>query len=322
MASCVWWKKGMDGPFDVLIVGGGPAGLTAGLYAARAGLRTAILEKLGAGGQAAITDFVENYPGFPDGVSGWELADRMKRQAEKFGAELITAEVTGIKKLDALVLVNTAEGDFNATAVILAMGASPRKLGAPGEDDFRGKGVSYCATCDGPLFKGKDVVVVGGGNSAAQESLFLARYCKSVTIVHRRDRMRALPTMQKRLETTANVRFMWNSVVEEIVGADRLNGVKVAPSGGGETKDVSCDGVFIFVGYTPNTHFVRSTVDVDEHGYIVTDEHMRTSVPGIFACGDARRKTNMQLVIACGEAATASLTAQHYVDERAGTAYE
>jgi len=312
----------MEELLDVLVIGAGPGGLTAGLYTARSGLRTVAIEKLGVGGQAAITDLIENYPGFPDGVGGWELSEWMKQQAERFGVEVVSAEVQGITTGDGKLTVSTTEGEFRAVAVIVATGASPRKLGVPGEEALRGKGVSYCATCDGPLFKGKDVVVVGGGETAAQEAMFLANYCRSVTIVHRRARMRAPMTIQKRLEAKDNVRFVWSSVVREITGDDKVTSVKVVPATGGEDREIACDGVFIFVGYLPNSDFLHGTVELDQRGYVIADELMQTNVKGVFACGDVRKKRDMQVVVACGEAAIAALSAQHYVEELKGTAYE
>ena len=310
---------------DIVIVGAGPAGLTAAIYARRAGLSVAAVEKQFAGGQVVNTDLIENYPGFPDGLSGFELAERMKEQAVKLDAQLVTAEATTLIDNGAgqPKTVETSAGALKGWAVIIASGASPRKLGVPGEDRFWGRGVSCCATCDGPLYRGKRVVVVGGGNTAVQEAGFLTRFVSEIVLIHRRDRLRATKVVQDRLIAQKDkVKFLWKSVVKEILGEDHVEGVRVAPVEGGQEQVVECDGVFVLVGYEPNTGFVRGVVELDEKGFVTTDETMATSVPGVFACGDVRRKLLRQVVTACGEGATAAFSAELYIDELRGTAYD
>ena len=308
---------------DVVIIGAGPAGLTAGVYAARGGLDVVLLEKEIPGGQAVITDLIENYPGFPDGISGFELAERMKSQAEAFGAEIEAAEVVGIEAAaDYKIIRTAADSAVSALAVIIATGAAYRKLGIPGEDRFLGKGVSMCATCDAPLYRDKHVVVVGGGNTAVQEAMFLAKFVEKLTLVHRRDRLRAAKVLQDRIfRLEPKVEFRWNSVATGIAGENNVSGVSVKNVQTGETEIIQCDGVFIFVGFTPNSGFARDYVKTDESGYIITDENMATSVEGVFACGDVRKSALKQVVAACGEGAIAAFSAQHYIDEKRGTTY-
>jgi thioredoxin reductase (NADPH) len=311
--------------YDVVIIGAGPAGLTAGIYAARGGMDVAILERASPGGQAVITDLIENYPGFPDGISGFDLAELVRSQAEAFGAEIATAEVVKIEDDAASEgkIIRTAEGsDVSALAVIIATGAVYRTLGIPGEGKLLGRGVSTCATCDAPLYRDKHVVVVGGGNTAIQESLFLAKFVSKLTLVHRRDRLRAAKVLQDRIfELGPKVEFRWNSVATRITGEGAVSGVSIENVQTGEKETVGCDGVFIFIGFTPNSEFARGYVETDESGYIVTNEKMATSVDGVFACGDVRKSPLKQVVAACGEGAVAAFSAQHYVDDKKGTAY-
>ncbi len=312
--------------YDIVIVGAGPAGLTAGIYAGRAGLSVAILERQYPGGQAFVTERIENYPAFPDGISGYELAERMKNQAEAFGSEIITdTEVLRIED-DAVSghkLVHTAAGStVSALALIIATGARYRKLGVPGEDRFFGKGVSSCATCDAALYRDKHVVVVGGGDTAVQEALFLTRFVSKLTLVHRRDRLRADKILQDRiLKLTPKVEFHWDSVLTAISGRQSVESVAIKNVRSGATDVLKCDGVFIFVGFVPNSEFVQQYVKTDELGYIIAGESMATSVPGVFACGDVRKNALRQIISACGEGAVAAVAAQHYTDEVKGSSY-
>ncbi len=310
--------------WDLIIIGGGPAGLTAGIYAARSGLRTLIVERYIPGGQVAITNLVENYPGFDEPIPGAELAERMRKQAERFGASLRTGDVTKLTRTSNEVwTVPLGEDELSAHAIIIATGASHKELGIPGEDTFWGRGISICATCDGPIFRDKEIVVIGGGNTAAQESHYLTRFVKKITIVHRRDRLRATKILQDRLmEMPDKISFCWDSVATSINGTDHVESVTVRNVKTDEVHDIVCAGVFRFIGLDPNTDFVKELVDTDEQGYIVTDESMASSMPGIFACGDARKKPLRQIIISCGEAATAAYTASHYVETLKGTAYE
>ena len=312
--------------WDIIIVGGGPAGLTAGIYAARSGLRTLIVERYIPGGQVAITNLVENYPGFNEPVPGPELADRMRKQAERFGAVIQTGEVDELKRLsDEVWCVHLVDKDahLSAHAVIVAAGASHRKLGIPGEDIFWGRGLSCCATCDGPIFRDKEIVVIGGGNTAAQESHYLTRFAAKITLVHRRDRLRATKVLQDRLMAMPEkISFCWDSVAVSINGSAQVESVTVRNVKTDQTHDIPCAGVFRFIGLDPNTGFVKDLVETDDGGYIVTDRMTATSTPGIFACGDAAKKPLRQIVINCGEAATAAYAANHYVEKLKGTAYD
>lgn len=312
--------------WDIIVVGGGPAGLTAGLYAARDAMKTLLIERIVSGGQVATTEWVENYPGFPEGISGMELSQRMEDQAKRFGLEIAQGEVQEIKVNEGeprRFEVRSAQGSFECLAVVLAVGADWNRLGVPGEDEFRGRGVSYCATCDGPFFKNQEIVVVGGGDTAVEEGEFLTRMASKVTLIHRRDRLRASPVIQKRALSNPKMEFVWNSVVEAIEGGSQgVERVKIRNLVTGEVWDKSCSGVFIFVGMVPNTAFLKGLVELDERGYILTDDEMRTSQPGIFACGDARRKLLRQVVTACGDGATAAKAAARYVEEIKGIAYK
>jgi len=312
--------------YDVVIVGAGPAGLTAGIYIGRAGLSVAVLERQYPGGQAFVTELIENYPAFPDGISGYELAERMKNQAEVFGAEIV-ADTEVLRVEDDAVsghkLVQTAAGStVSALAVVIATGARYRKLGVPGEDRFFGKGVSSCATCDAALYRDKHVVVVGGSDTAVQESLFLARFVDKLTLVHRRDRLRASKVLQDRIfELAPKVEFRWDSVLTSISGRQSVESVSIKNVQTGATDVVKCDGVFIFIGFVPNSEIVQGYVQTDEWGYIIAEKSTATSVTGVFACGDVRKNALRQIVSACGEGAVAAVAAQHYIDEVKGTTY-
>ena len=312
--------------FDLVIIGGGPAGLTAGIYGARAGLSTLILEKLSPGGQVVTTDILENYPGFVEPIGGFELVDKMVEQATKFGVEIRMAEVTSIESppdKEHKVLHLAGEEDISAIGVIVATGAYHKHLGVPGEDRFWGRGVSCCATCDGMFYKGKRVVVVGGGDTAIKESLFLTKFASEITIIHRRDRLRATKILQdKILSMTDKVKFEWKSAVKEIIGENHVTGVKLGYVDSDKEKILECDGVFIFVGFTPSTDFLKGFIEMDERGYVLTDDNMKTSVPGVFACGDARKKLLRQIITACGEGATAAFAAEQYIENIKGSAYE
>jgi thioredoxin reductase (NADPH) len=312
--------------FDLIIIGGGPAGLTAGIYGARAGLSTLILEKLSPGGQVVTTDILENYPGFVEPIGGFELVDKMVEQATKFGVEIRMGEVTSIESppdKEHKVIHLAGEEDISAIGVIVATGAYHKHLGVPGEDRFWGRGVSCCATCDGMFYKGKRVVVVGGGDTAIKESLFLTKFASEITIIHRRDRLRATKILQdKILSMTDKVKFEWKSFVKEIIGENNVTGAKLGYVDSEEEKILECDGVFIFVGFTPSTDFLKGFIEMDERGYILTDDNMKTSVPGVFACGDARKKLLRQIITACGEGATAAFAAEQYIENIKGSAYE
>ncbi len=302
---------------DVGVVGGGPAGLAAGLYAARSGLSTLIFERLAPGGQAIMTDVIENYPGFPDPVKGYELAKGMHEQALKHGAELRSGEITSVRNDQTSGLKELRIGEENTAcrAVILAPGARPRRLDVPGESTFWGKGVSCCATCDGMFCRGKDVVVVGGGDTAVKEAIFLTRLVRTVTLVHRRDRLRATKALQDKLRAAGDrVQFRWNSHLEEIVGEDNVAAVRIQNRETQTEETLPCSGVFTFVGYHPNTDFLQDVVQRDENGYILTDDAMATSTPGIFAAGDCRDKAFRQIVTACAEGATAAYSAEQLLE--------
>lgn len=310
--------------YDLTIIGGGPAGLTAGIYGARAGLKTVILEKLVPGGQVVTTDVVENYPGFPEPISGYEVIEKMVEQATRFGVEIQSREVVGIKTSggNSYKTITLSDGSISAMAVIVATGAEHRRLGIPGENRFWGRGVSCCATCDGMFYKDKEVIVVGGGDTAVKEALFLTKFASKVTLVHRRDRLRATKILQDRILANDKVKYAWESVVEEIMGDDKVEAVRLKSVKDGKGNILECNGVFVFVGFIPNTEFLKGIVNMDERGYIIADENMATSVPGVFACGDARKKLLRQIITACGEGATAAYAAEIYIENLKGMAYE
>lgn len=305
--------------YDVIIVGAGPAGLTAGLYSSRARLKTLLIESLSVPGQAVVTDSIENYPGFGDGVNGFELVGKFKKQVEALGAKFTLGDARKIqthKEGGRKAWKIEADGKaYTTLSLIIASGARPKKLGVAGEKRLQGKGVSYCATCDGPIYKDKDIVLVGGGDSAIEEALFLTRFCKKLIVVHRRDRLRAAKILQERSFANKKMEFAWNSEVVEILGEDRVKAVRVKNIKTGKATEISCEGVFIFVGYTPNTDFIKGLVKLDKDGYIVAGEDMKTSKQGIFACGDCRQKLLRQIVTACGDGAQAAFSAQQYVEK-------
>lgn len=315
-----------DHLYDIVIVGGGPAGLTAGIYTTRASLRTLLIEGASSVSQIVVTDIIENYPGMPEGIGGFELIGRFKKQALQFGLEISSEDVIRIAKTHwgntEVWRVTSAGRDYEALAVIVATGAYWRKLGVRGEDALIGKGVSYCATCDGPIYKNRDVVVVGGGDAAVKEAIFLTKFARKVTIVHRRKRLRAVKVLEKRALANSKIEFAWNSVVEEITGRNVVEKVKIKDVDSPDIRrEIPAQGVFIFVGLTPKTDIVRGIVDVDDGGYIIVDADMQTSVKGIFAGGDCTRKGLRQIITACGDGATAAASAQHYVEELKGESY-
>lgn len=308
--------------YDVAIVGGGPGGYTAALYCARSGLSAVVIEKLSAGGQMATTGNVENYPGFDEGVDGFELGEKMQRGAERFGAETLLASVTGAELGGTLKRIETDDGVLQARAVILATGAYPRELGVEGERALRGRGVAYCATCDGMLYRDKTVVVSGGGNTAVEDAAYLARLCKKVYLVHRRDSLRAAKAGQDAL-VRSGVEILWNTAVAALLHDKRLNGVVLRDTKTGEQRTLACDGLFVAVGRVPDTELFAGQVERDEAGYLIADETTRTNLPGVFAVGDARTKAVRQIVTAAADGAVAAHFAQEYLstletgDERA-----
>ena len=301
----------MEHIYDVIIIGGGPGGYTAALYAARAGLDVLVLEKLSAGGQMALTSQIDNYPGFENGVDGFELAEKMQAGAERFGARTELAEVYSAELKDKIKKIDTSEGVFLAKTVVISTGASPRELGLEKEQALVGRGVNYCAACDGMFFRGKKVAVVGGGNSAAADALLLSRICEKVTVIHRRDALRATKIYHEPLMQAENVEFAWDSVVTDLIFEDGFKGVKLKNVKTEEEKELSCDGVFISVGRKPVTDFLAGQVELDAAGYIIADESGRTNIPGVFAVGDVRTKALRQIVTAVADGANAS----HYIDE-------
>ena len=312
--------------YDVIIIGGGPGGLTAGLYASRANLRVLLFEGNSTVSQITVTDMIENYPGLP-GVTGAELVTRFKEQAASFGLEIRAEQVTGIEEArlgDAPGWnIATDRDTYQTLSLIVATGANWRKLGVPGEEDFIGRGVSFCATCDAPFYRNRDVVVVGGGDTAVQEAIFLPKFARKVTIIHRRNRLRATGILQERAMANEKIEFAWESVVKEVRGDNSgVTGVEIEKVGSpGDTRVIEADGAFIFVGLVPTTAVVKGLVNLDEGGYIMADATMKTSTTGLFACGDCISKTFRQVVTACGDGATAAYNAELYVDELKGQAY-
>lgn len=296
--------------YDVVVIGGGPGGYTAGLYCARSGRRVAVLEKLSPGGQMATTGIVENYPGFEEGVDGFELGEKMERQASRFGVETVYAEVTAVDLTASPKRIDSSEGTFWADAVVLATGAYPRELGLPGERELRGRGVAYCATCDGMFFRGKTVAVNGGGNTAVEEALYLAKLCKKVYLIHRRDSLRASAVYRGALDE-AGVEILWNSKVTALRRDERLTGVELEDVASGQRRELACDGLFVAVGRVPDTALFTGQAELDRAGYLVADETTRTSLPGVFAVGDVRTKAVRQIITAAADGAVAA----HFVEE-------
>jgi thioredoxin reductase (NADPH) len=302
----------------VIIIGSGPAGLTAALYAARANLNPLVIVGSQLGGQIAITAEVENYPGFPEAdMTGPELVDRMFRQSERFGARFAYDEVTEVDFTGGSPFtIQTHDETYHAEAVIVTAGASPKRLGVPGEETMIGRGVSFCATCDGFFFRGKDLVVVGGGDSALEEGLFLTKFANSVRIIHRRDELRAGPALTKRAFANPKIGFVWDTVVDEVVGNGKVEGVKVTNLKTAAQEKLDADGVFIYIGHYPNSKFLVGQVEMDEHGYVITDERMRTSVEGVFAAGEIQDAIYRQIATSVGQGCAAAMMCERWLSER------
>lgn len=299
---------------DLAVIGAGPAGLTAAMYAARAGLDAAVFERISPGGQLAQTEHIENYPGFSEGSNGFELAYSMKQQAERFGAREVGEEVLSVDFAQSPKLLRTAFGEYRARSVVIATGARPRTLGLPLEGELQGRGVSYCATCDGNFFRGKTCVVVGGGNTAVADVIYLSRICEKVYLVHRRDKLRATAIYHKRLEDLPNVEFVWNAVPRKLLADDgALAGIIVEVVTDGTEREIPCEGLFVAAGTQPNTEFLDGALALDETGYIVADESGRTAVPGVYAAGDVRTKSLRQVVTAVADGAVCAEEAVEYL---------
>lgn len=303
-----------DKIYDVVIIGGGPGGYSAALYCARSGMSVLVLEKLSPGGQMATTGQVDNYPGFEDGIDGFELGEKMKKGADRFGAETAFDEVIRVDLKAEPKKITTTGGELLTKTVVIATGASPRELGLPEEKKLRGRGVAYCAVCDGMRYKDKTVVVSGGGNSAAEDALFLAKICKKVYLVHRRDALRASMVYQNALKDSP-VEFLWNSRIEEILHEKKVTGVRLADVKTGEEREIACDGVFVAIGRVPDTAVFEGQVERNEQGYIIADETTRTNVPGVFAAGDVRTKPLRQIVTAASDGAVASKFIEEFIQK-------
>ena len=309
-------EENKDHPYKVLVLGSGPAGWSAALYAARAETSPLVLTGLELGGQASLTHTIENYPGFPDGVGGSELGELFQKQAERFGAQVEFDRACAVDLSRRPFKVETDSGRFiQAETLVIATGASPNHLNVPGEIQLTGKGVSYCGTCDGWFFKGKNVIVVGGGDSALEEGIFLTRYANSVTIVHRRDTLRAGAILQTRAKANPKINFIWNSVVTEVMGNGAVTGVKLHDVVSGEEKEHPIDGVFIFIGHTPNTQMFEGQLEMEAGGYLIVDDKMATTVPGVFAAGEAADSTYKQVVTSAGMGAAAAMQAIKFLEE-------
>lgn len=300
--------------YDTIIIGGGPAGLTAAIYSARARLNTLLVEKTFPGGLMMISEYIENYPGFAGGVSGPDLCNAMRDQVDKFGAAIQLSEINSVDLTGLDKIVRTSAGELRAKTIILALGAKHRRLGVPGESEFQGRGVSYCATCDGPFFKGKKLAVIGGGDTAVEDSCYLTRFADDVTIIHRRDKFRAAKMLQERALSNPRIKVMWDSVVEEINGNPVVNQLMVKNLKTNKLSNLAIDGVFVLIGQDPDTMFIKDQVKLDEFGYIPTDSEMRTNLPGVYAAGDVRQKSFRQIVTACADGAIAANSAEKYIE--------
>jgi thioredoxin reductase (NADPH) len=309
-------KGGDSKTYEVVIIGGGPAGMTAGLYTTRSRFRTLLIEHALFGGQMTTTDLIENYPGFPNGITGDELSRLMEEQAKRFGLETVCEEVVEVGLAGDQKYIRTHESSYLCEALIICTGAEYRKLGVQGEREFTGKGVSFCSTCDGAFFRDRSIVVVGGGDSALTEALYLTRFVKDLTIVHRRDALRATRIYQERAEAHPKIKFLWNSIVQEIKGENVVKSIVAKDVRTGETNEFDTEGVFVFVGISPRTHFLKGLVDMDEAGYILTGTHCETSAKGIFAAGDCRKQLLRQVATAVGDGATAGFAVEKYLEGR------
>ena len=301
--------------YDMIIIGGGPGGYTAALYAARAGLDTILLEKLSAGGQMALTTQIDNYPGFEDGIDGFTLGEKMQENAERFGAKTALAEVLSVDLLAEPKVIETSEGIFYGRTVVYATGATPRERGIPEEKSLIGRGIHYCAACDGMFYRGKTVAVIGGGNTAAADALVLSRIAKKVIVIHRRDTLRATKIYHEPLLNAENVEFHWNSTVSDFLVDEKIAGLKLKDVNTGEESEIQCDGVFISIGRKPATELVKGQLDLDEAGYVIADESTKTNLPGVFAVGDVRTKNLRQIITATADGGAAAHAAEEYLAE-------
>ena len=302
--------------YDMIIIGGGPGGYTAALYAARAGLTVAVVERLSPGGQMALTHQIDNYPGFPEGIDGFELGSRMQQQAERFGAVTLYGQVERLELTEKIKAVHTASGTHLARTVVYAAGAGPKYLGIPEEEAFAGRGVAYCAACDGMFYRGKTVAVVGGGNSAVADALLLSRVAKQVILIHRRDSLRASRVYHKSLEEAANISILWDSQVTGLLGQEKLSGVRVRNRLTGEETVLPCEGLFVSIGRTPATELLQGQVELDSQGYVLADETTKTNLAGVFAVGDVRVKPLRQIVTAVADGAMAVHMAEEYLAQQ------
>lgn len=303
----------MDHIYDILIIGGGPAGYTAALYAARAGLNAVVIEKMGAGGQMTLTDTIDNYPGFDEGIDGFTLGKRMQKSAERFGAKTVYSEIRSVDLAGEIKSAQTDKDAYYARSVIISTGADPRELGLENEREYIGRGIHYCAHCDGRFYKDKTVIVVGGGNTAAADALYLARFAEKVYLVHRRDTLRAEKILSDPLLKDGNVEFVWNSAVVKLSCAERINGAEVKNVNTGDIRRISADGIFISIGRKPATQFLGNALELDDSGYIIADETTKTNIDGVFAIGDVRTKPLRQIVTAVGDGAVAVHFAEEYL---------
>lgn len=303
--------------YDLIIIGAGPAGLAAGLYAGRYKLNTLILEKMAVGGQIILSSVIENFPGFPGGISTQELVDRFKKQVDELGVKIETEEVIEVvpsfKLKTPIYNIKTKDKSYEARAVIIATGAGAKRLDVEGESRLIGRGVSYCGSCDGPLFRDKEVVVVGGGDRAIEEAIFLTNYAKKVSLIHRRESLRASKILEEKTRRNPKINFILDSIIEEIIGKDKVEAVKIKNVKTDSLTQVTCQGIFVFVGIIPNTAFLKSQLEMDENGFIITNENLKTSQGGIFACGDCRKKDLYQVITACGEGAQAAHSVLKYL---------
>ncbi len=300
--------------YDLIIAGGGPAGLTAGLYAGRAMLKTLLLEKMILGGQAASTFLIENYPGFPDGIPGPELSQAMEKQAKNFGLIIESGEIGALRPAGKLLEIETGGRNLLTKAVIIATGVEPKKLGIPGEEELKGRGVSYCATCDGPFFRNQEIAVVGGGDSAVEEAIYLTRFAGKVYLLHRRNALRAEKILQDRAFKNPKIEILWDTVVTKVVGQNGVDGLEIRNVKNQAARDLKVGGVFFYVGWLPLTGFLKGVVPLDGSGYVLTETNMATSIPGVFAAGDVRQKTLRQVATAVGDGALAAFSAEKYIE--------